>query len=618
MNAKGIVLVVVISFFATLSGADNKVSIDIGKLPPHPRILLCKGAEKALKKQAKLPVWNGLYESILQACDTMLGLPVNERVVVGRRLLATSRENLRRILFLGFAYRMTGEKRYSDRAEAEMLKAASFSDWNPSHFLDVAEMTAALAIGYDWLYPKLSETSRRTIRTAILEKGLKPSFGKEHDAILNAPTNWNQVCHCGMAYGALAVAETEPDLARRTIERAVEKVRIPMRHYAPDGAYPEGYAYWEYGTSFNVLLISAMENAFGTDFGLCDAPGFLESGKFMLHMVTPQLRSFCYSDCSTDAGLLPALFWFYRKTGDASILCNQGWLLQADSRKNHLQDRLLPLLFVWGQGASLDKPTVPETLYWKGGGDNPVFLMRSGWNDPDALYVGVKMGTPGASHAHMDVGSFIFEADGVRWAIDMGGEDYDRLEKRGVDLWNGAQGSQRGEVFRYNNKAHNTLTFNDKPQSIKGKVQIKDWRDSTRLRYVAMDLTPVYEGQVRYAERAVAMVDDSYAVIEDRVEPGLYYTRMRWTLVTEATPRILSDSVLLLERGGKRCYVRIASQTPVRWIIRPAVSENTYDSPNPGVTIVAFDTDLTLRQAQRICVFLMPGEMKETAYTSVL
>ena len=618
MNAKGIVLVVVISFFATLSGADNKVSIDIGKRPPHPRILLCKGAEKALKKQAKLPVWNGLYESILQACDTMLGLPVNERVVVGRRLLATSRENLRRILFLGFAYRMTGEKRYSDRAEAEMLKAASFSDWNPSHFLDVAEMTAALAIGYDWLYPKLSETSRRTIRTAILEKGLKPSFGKEHDAILNAPTNWNQVCHCGMAYGALAVAETEPDLARRTIERAVEKVRIPMRHYAPDGAYPEGYAYWEYGTSFNVLLISAMENAFGTDFGLCDAPGFLESGKFMLHMVTPQLRSFCYSDCSTDAGLLPALFWFYRKTGDASILCNQGWLLQADSRKNHLQDRLLPLLFVWGQGASLDKPTVPETLYWKGGGDNPVFLMRSGWNDPDALYVGVKMGTPGASHAHMDVGSFIFEADGVRWAIDMGGEDYDRLEKRGVDLWNGAQGSQRWEVFRYNNKAHNTLTFNDKPQSIKGKVQIKDWRDSTRLRYVAMDLTPVYEGQVRYAERAVAMVDDSYAVIEDRVEPGLYYTRMRWTLVTEATPRILSDSVLLLERGGKRCYVRIASQTPVRWIIRPAVSENTYDSPNPGVTIVAFDTDLTLRQAQRICVFLMPGEMKETAYTSVL
>ena len=31
-----------------------------------------------------------------------------------------------------------------------MLTAARFEDWNPSHFLDVAEMTFALAIGYDW------------------------------------------------------------------------------------------------------------------------------------------------------------------------------------------------------------------------------------------------------------------------------------------------------------------------------------------------------------------------------------------------------------------------------------------------------------------------------------
>jgi hypothetical protein len=37
-----------------------------------------------------------------------------------------------------------------------MLAAAAFSDWNPSHFLDVAEMTAALAIGYDWLYEEVS------------------------------------------------------------------------------------------------------------------------------------------------------------------------------------------------------------------------------------------------------------------------------------------------------------------------------------------------------------------------------------------------------------------------------------------------------------------------------
>ena len=42
--------------------------------------------------------------------------------------------------------------RGTERLEEEMLAAAGFSDWNPGSFLDVAEMTTALAIGYDWLH----------------------------------------------------------------------------------------------------------------------------------------------------------------------------------------------------------------------------------------------------------------------------------------------------------------------------------------------------------------------------------------------------------------------------------------------------------------------------------
>lgn len=67
---------------------------------------------------------------------------------------------------------MTGEK-YSDRAEGRNAESGFILGLESVHFLDVAEPTAALAIGYDWLYPKLSETSRRTIRTTILEKGLE-------------------------------------------------------------------------------------------------------------------------------------------------------------------------------------------------------------------------------------------------------------------------------------------------------------------------------------------------------------------------------------------------------------------------------------------------------------
>ena len=97
---------------------------------------------------------------------------------------------------------MTREEKYLKRAEKELLAVSAFSDWNPSHFLDVAEMTMAAAIGYDWLYSALAESSRTRIKEAILEKGIRPSFNSRHNNWLKAPHNWNQVCNAGMTFGA--------------------------------------------------------------------------------------------------------------------------------------------------------------------------------------------------------------------------------------------------------------------------------------------------------------------------------------------------------------------------------------------------------------------------------
>ena len=160
---------------------------------------------------------------------------------------------------------MTGQQKYVDRAEKEMLAIAAFSDWNPSHFLDVAEMTMGMAIGYDWLYDQLPASSRATIREAILKKGLEPSFETRYNNNwLRAEHNWNQVCNAGMTYGAMALYEDHPELARQIINRALRSIVLPMKDYGPDGAYPEGYGYWGYGTSFNVMFISAVEKLFGS------------------------------------------------------------------------------------------------------------------------------------------------------------------------------------------------------------------------------------------------------------------------------------------------------------------------------------------------------------------
>ena len=596
-----------IAALLTLSAGNALAQADLSRLADHPRLLLPKGAEKKLLKQINRDaVWKEIHTATLGEADRIITLPVSERIKTGMRLLAVSRENLRRIFILSYAYRMTGQEKYLVRAEQEMLKAASFSDWNPSHFLDVGEMTMALGVGYDWLYPALSEASRRTIREAIVEKGFKPSYDTAYNWFVDAEHNWNQVCNGGLAFGAIAVAESEPDWAQKIIDRAIDKVRLPMRHYAPDGAYPEGPGYWGYGTLFNVLLIGGLESTFGTDYGLSQMPGFMQTGTYEMQMVSPLIKHFNYMDNSYEPESSSAPFWFYSKTQDPSVLCQQVSILQRDTAKKYLKDRVLPAMLIWGAGAPMEKAVAPQETFWAGRGNTPVCVMRSGWGDPNARFVGVKLGSPSINHGHMDVGSFVFEADGVRWAIDLGSEDYNTTETRGVDLWNMAQQSQRWDVFRYNNRSHNTLTFNDKLQRVNGSAQIIESDSATARRFVKTDLTPVYAGQVDKVERTISLVDNDYLLIEDEITAGKNYTRMRWTLMTRATPKILSDNTVMLEQDGKRCLLKIESETPIVWRFEKTPTVNTFDSPNPDVTMVVFDTDLKRGETQYVRAQLTP------------
>ena len=596
-----------IAALLTLSAGNALAQADLSRLADHPRLLLPKGTEKKLLKQINRDaVWKEIHTATLGEADRIITLPVNERIKTGMRLLAVSRENLRRIFILSYAYRMTGQEKYLVRAEQEMLKAASFSDWNPSHFLDVGEMTMALGVGYDWLYPALSEASRRTIREAIVEKGFKPSYDTAYNWFVDAEHNWNQVCNGGLAFGAIAVAESEPEWAQKIIDRAIDKVRLPMRHYAPDGAYPEGPGYWGYGTLFNVLLIGGLESTFGTDYGLSQMPGFMQTGTYEMQMVSPLIKHFNYMDNSYEPESSSAPFWFYSKTQDPSVLCQQVSILQRDTAKKYLKDRVLPAMLIWGAGAPMEKAVAPQETFWAGRGNTPVCVMRSGWGDPNARFVGVKLGSPSINHGHMDVGSFVFEADGVRWAIDLGSEDYNTTETRGVDLWNMAQQSQRWDVFRYNNRSHNTLTFNDKLQRVNGSAQIIESDSATARRFVKTDLTPVYAGQVDKVERTISLVDNDYLLIEDEIMAGKNYTRMRWTLMTRATPKILSVNTVMLEQDGKRCLLKIESETPIVWRFEKTPTVNTFDSPNPDVTMVVFDTDLKRGETQYVRAQLTP------------
>ena len=579
----------------------------INNMPQHPRLLLFKGEEEAIKKTiGGDTVWQKLQQAVLSECDSLLGKPPVERIQIGRRLLDKSREALRRLFFLSYGYRMTHKTEYFRRAEKEMLAISNFSDWNPSHFLDVAEMTMALSIGYDWLYSDLSSDSKTIIREAILKKGIQPSLDSKNNSWLKAEHNWNQVCNAGMTYGAIAIYEDQPELAKQIINRAIESINVPMDEYKPDGAYPEGYGYWGYGTSFNVMFISAIEKLFHTDFGLTSKPGFLNTGSYLENMTGPSGNAFNYSDSGPGGGLQPAMFWFAARTKNPSLLWVERSRLLNSSGRSFVGNRLLPAVFLWSDGTHINKVKPPSATMWVGKGKVPVALMRTSWTDPNAIYVAIKGGAANVNHAHMDIGSFIMEADGVRWAMDFGAQEYESLESKGLSIFGRSQDAVRWSIFRYNNFVHNTLTVNNQLQKVSGYAPITSSSTTPKFMSAVIDLTQVYNGSLANAKRGIALADKKYVEVRDVIETSSGETIIRWTLLTPADVKITGKNTAELSKNGKKLIldVRASGDFEMKtWSTNPP---KDYDAPNPGTAMVGFEMKVPANTRKSFRVFLIP------------
>jgi len=607
---KGLVVIFLSLFLAESCFAQKVSSSGPGKVQ-HPRILLLNGEETLIRQSvASSQTWKKMHEAILISCDKLLLLPPVERIQIGRRLLGKSREALRRIFQLSYAWRITGQEKYFNRCEKEMLAISGFSDWNPSHFLDVAEMTMAMAIGYDWLYPKLSENSKKIIREAIVSKGLYPSLDPKYNSWLGVVNNWNQVCNAGITYGSLAVFEDHTELAKSLIDRAIKSIPLSMGEYKPNGAYPEGYGYWGYGTSFNVMFLSALEKVYGIDFGLTSSPGFLQTAGFFQNMTGVTGLCFNWSDSSQGGSLSPAMFWLAQKNNDPTQLWIEKKYLQEEDFSKLTDDRLLPAVMIWGKELHLDKVTEPKVKVWMGQGANPVCMMRTSWADSNALFLGFKAGSPSVNHGHMDIGSFVMEADGTRWATDFGMQDYESLESKGIQVFGRTQDAQRWSIFRINNKAHNTLTIDNQLQLVKGYAKIDKFSDLPDFMFAQSDLSTVYEHQLASEKRGVAIVDQKFVVIRDELVATGKTTTVRWTMLTSATFAIKGNHIIL-SKEGHTLNLQVNAPSKIKMKTWPTEPTTNYDAPNPGKTLIGFEFQLKPDQKQVVQVLLIPGSCKD-------
>lgn len=586
------------------------LSFDYDHIKEHPRLLLNKGEEALLHRAIR---GNKAYQLIDEHLRTVADAILPMAPVIfkkeGKRLLAISREALTRLYYLCYAYRMTREKKYLDRAEKELIAVCNFESWNPSHFLDVGEMCMAVAIGYDWLYNDLKESTRQLVCKAIVEKAFVPSYNKNEAWFLTSDNNWNSVCNGGLVFGALAIMEQQKDKSIAIIERALQTNRLPLKAYAPDGNYPEGPGYWNYGTSFEVMLCAALESALGSDGGLSQAPGFMKTPYYMLFASGPSGNYFNYSDCGKSASASPTMFWFARKLKDPSLVYQQYALIHSGiytKRRDMEVERLLPNALVLGKGLDLSPDKIPTGRIFTGRGHTPVTIVRTDWHQGKGLYLGIKGGQANSSHGHMDQGSFVFDAQGLRWAMDFGMQSYITMESKGVDLWNMSQSSERWNIFRYNNLNHNTLTINHQRHNVNGKATIIATVSNDHEWGAELDLRPALNlnNELKKATRRATIVNDAYLKIEDVLQPNGKPVDLRWNMVTPAEAKIVDRHTLSLTQKGKTMYLTFKCTVPIKLAIRPSerpadylcefgnYNYGAYNQPNKGTVMVGFDATL--------------------------
>lgn len=349
-------------------------------------------------------------------------------------ILPISREVVNRMIILGYAWQLTGEAKYAERAEAELKKVCSYDDWCTSHFLATSEMALAVSIGYDWFYDYLDTDFRELLTEKVWSYAINSALEDNH-WFTWSKNNWNSICYSGIGIACMTFSDYDRESAAKFLSMCYENMPIAFESFTPDGVYAEGPGYCQSGMDAIVNFVATSNNCFGTDYGMSEIDGFKELGRFPVYITTPT-GVFNFGDNKPRMCFSPSLHW-YADEYDAPLLsCYQMWdetgEFVPDSSENTERNgsgKEAALSLLWYNREytveSSDFSGEATELYLQSDVGQDLVLMRSAYLDKNATFAGIKGGYNFINHGDLDIGTFVFDSLGERWAEELGPGPYD-------------------------------------------------------------------------------------------------------------------------------------------------------------------------------------------------
>lgn len=538
----------------------------------HPRLILTAADFERIKNNRDRGDYKMMVHNVLVKAEGILDDPLCEYLIPdGVRLLGMSHRVESRVQHLAMAYRITGEKKYADRAIAEIKAACEFPDFHPRHFLDCAVMCNAFAYAYDWLYDCLDEETKTLMRHTLFEKG----FERIMEEYENAPEhkkciepqrgyrwyqdkpgdNWKFICNGSMSLAVLAIFDDEEcDMYEPILTHGFEDSYLAVRdfYHPVDGSYSEGLGYWSYGTGYLSQHVGALLSCAGQDYGMTDWIGLKKSPYAALSLSSPDLIAFNFGDAGA-AKINTILFpWYQKMFGDKGL---------AEIRNKDIRDVGIKGSGNWyeakretvGAGGFSDllwyeeresEPLGTMPLSFGGVGcDNASFRTDATEN---AFYAALHLAKNNAYHGHNDMGTFVMNVGKKRFFVDLGSDNYNLKPYR--------------DSYRFRAEGHNTIVFN--PQTGKDNemqapcttARFADGEES----FAIGDMSAAFPGKT--VVRGMKMLRDSGSVIlQDEIECSAEDV-IRWSAHTPASVCLYeSGKAAVLDIDGTKMYVALLS-----------------------------------------------------------
>ncbi len=332
-----------------------------------------------------------------------------------------------RMKHFALAYLITGEERYVEKARDIVLKLIKWPYWtdpsyggNLSACLDTGHCTQTVALVYDWLWDKFSESERQAIREALVRLGVEPI--RKQMAGMDSYHNFWAVVNTGLGVAALALRGEDPR-AEGWVQEAIDNTRRQFDSQGGDGGSFEGPMYGTYAADMLAELVIALDST-KTPHDLREHPFLATLPRYCVNGLSPDVKGLAtFGDGGWGAGYEVTMAMLAAAGSEPAryYLYASGLLSGVDSI-----DRFL----FYGPLLSRDK--LPDPPAWRGPdvfADIGYAFLRGGDDEP---FVAVKCGPPtkAVGHNHYDQHSFQMTARKVVVAADPGYRSYFDPAKR--------------------------------------------------------------------------------------------------------------------------------------------------------------------------------------------